>query len=194
MVIINFYFSKATHQKQFGSHLIHINGIQNLLFYFLKPLLMTEVNIPQLGKKRTSPPRVDMTPMVDLGFLLITFFMLTSALKCPIMMPVIKPAKSDIDPPELKCSRTLTLKIESGDNIKYQICPDDKQDSTTFTKQGIRNLISKRQAEVADKWGNKDQLVVLVKVSPNATYGHFIDLIDEMKIMNAQFVLCDNEL
>lgn len=58
---------------------------------------MAELNVStgKTGRKnRTSkmPVRVDLTAMVDLAFLLITFFMLTTSLTKPREMPVVMPA------------------------------------------------------------------------------------------------------
>ncbi|RZL16347.1 MAG: biopolymer transporter ExbD, partial [Pedobacter sp.] len=68
---------------------------------------MAELNISQ-NKKMV--PKVDLTAMVDLAFLLITFFMLTTSLSKPVAMDIAKP---DIDPNDYQepwpASRTLTL-------------------------------------------------------------------------------------
>ena len=61
------------------------------------------------GRKKRSIPRIDMTPMVDLGFLLLTFFVLTARLSVPTVMPVVVPA--DKDPNEKEQDKVSEEKI-----------------------------------------------------------------------------------
>ena len=71
------------------------------------------------GKKVRSKKistRIDFTPMVDLGFLLITFFMLTTTLQKPQTMQIFLPEKADdIDQPKVKESKVLTLLLGKND-------------------------------------------------------------------------------
>ena len=87
-------------------------------------------------KRRAKKPsgRVDMTPMVDLGFLLLTFFVLTSTLKEPQVMELSVPAKKTIDIPPTKFHDTHTVNscnsmalLEVSNPLHGAICVDKKQ-------------------------------------------------------------------
>ncbi len=155
---------------------------------------MAEINT---GKK--GAPRVDMTPMVDLGFLLITFFILATTLSKPKAMQIIKPAKAENekDQPPLKKSKSLSLLLGEQDKIYWYVGSDESGagltvDSTDFSKTGIRKVILQRQQEVAQQWGDKDQLVVLIKSMPTAKYKDMVDILDEMNITHTkQYALVD---
>jgi biopolymer transport protein ExbD len=72
---------------------------------------MAEMNVAPDKKTRGSriSTRIDMTPMVDLGFLLITFFVLTTSFMKPTAIDLTLPAKVCGRPPEVSESRTLQL-------------------------------------------------------------------------------------
>lgn len=109
------------------------------------------------GKKRPkkAPARIDMTPMVDLGFLLLTFFVLTSTFAKPKMMSLVYPAKEKKDqpPPEdNKVNNAITF-ILSKDRVFYykgEFYPEGNKKGkpatqlteTDFGPQGIRKLLA----------------------------------------------------
>jgi biopolymer transport protein ExbD len=153
--------------------------------------------------------RVDLTPMVDLGFLLITFFMLTTTLAKPQIMPVVMPEK-DVkkeDLAETKESQVLTLLL--GDNDKvfwYEGITDAKLDSTDYSAEGLRKVILDKKDKVnalfpeeeKDDLKNPGQkkkvskLNVIIKPTKDARYKNIVDAFDEMKICNvALYVLLD---
>lgn len=142
------------------------------------------------GKK--GAPRVDMTPMVDLGFLLITFFILATTLSKPKTMEIIKPAKNDKedDAPPLKKSRSMNILLGENDRVYYYVASDEDiaqgkltVDSADFSATGLRGAIKNRQNEVAQLYGgSKDTLVVLIKAMPKAKYKNMVDVLDEMRI------------
>jgi biopolymer transport protein ExbD len=152
---------------------------------------MAEMNLPNskthrksgLRAKRLST-RVDLTAMVDLGFLLITFFMLATTFSKPKTMEINMPDKNSgglINP--LKASKSLTILLGERDKVYTYVDPENPQvDSTDFSRTGIRALLFKRQTEVAEKWGNKNELVVLIKSMPQARYQNLVDILDEMSI------------
>jgi biopolymer transport protein ExbD len=75
------------------------------------------------GKKRGKKlsTRVDFTPMVDLGFLLITFFMLTTSMNKPQTMEINMPVKEDKqeDEQRVKASQTITLLLAKDNKVVY---------------------------------------------------------------------------
>ena len=75
------------------------------------------------GKKRSKKmsTRIDMTPMCDLGFLLITFFVLVTTFSKPSAMDLIIPAKEDktVDPPPIKESKVLQIVLGDNDKLYY---------------------------------------------------------------------------
>ena len=114
------------------------------------------------GKKRAkkSSTRVDMTPMVDLAFLLLTFFVLTSTFSKPKVMSLVYPAKPDpaqeIEPQKINNAITFLL---SEDKIFYYSgqyypvnAPGPKGatvlEETDFSAKGIRKLLADRNSFV----------------------------------------------
>lgn len=132
------------------------------------------------NKKNAAKP--DMTPLVDLGFLLITFFIYTSTFTKPVQFSYNQPLK-DGETSAIYDSNTLTLIIGKNDEIFYH---RDNQDELTNlnsvedSKTGLRNLLtqSKMQAKEADNF------TVIIKPSDLSTYNRFIDILDEMIIVN----------
>ncbi len=139
-----------------------------------------------------SAPSVDMTPMVDLGFLLITFFMLASSFLSPKVIKMLSPA-DESDPsklPSLKCSKSLTLILDETNMAKYYVCPESSQaDSVDFSSTGLRKLILQRQNEVKTQFGDKNDLLILVKSTPQSKYKQLVDAIDEMHITASNFMI-----
>ena len=134
-----------------------------------------------------SSTRVDLTAMVDLGFLLITFFMLASAFQKPKVMEVNKPVPEiHGDQDDIRVSKTFTLVAGKGDKVYCYTGADDetglKVDSLTFSRQELRKRIIQRQKEVKAQWGHQDELYVSLKFFPKSKYRNMVDLLDEMEI------------
>lgn len=149
------------------------------------------MEITQRKGKRVST-KVDLTAMVDLGFLLITFFMLASTLAKPTTMQILKPDETG-DPSEYPQSKTATLLIGTRDQLYTYSLPDKTSsmaevlvDSMDYSANGLRKYIQRRQAEVQAKWGDKNMLLVIIKPVPGASYKHMVDVLDEMLINDVQ--------
>jgi biopolymer transport protein ExbD len=99
------------------------------------------------GKKLST--RVDFTPMVDLGFLLITFFMLTTSMNKPQTMEINMPVKEDVpdeDKTKVKASQTMTILLTKDNKIVYYFVNDQTAEPetpqvTNFGKGGIRAVL-----------------------------------------------------
>lgn len=139
------------------------------------------------NKKST---RVDLTPMVDLGFLLLTFFVFTSALSQPMAMNLLVPNDKDSSHDELCESCVLTLLLDKDNNIWYYEGKGNyaKDKLTNYSPAGIRSLIqgkkkllSAGKAGVFQKRGN-DQFVLIIKPTPRSRFKNLIDVVDECSI------------
>ncbi|MFN8282518.1 MAG: biopolymer transporter ExbD [Chitinophagales bacterium] len=128
---------------------------------------------------------IDMTPMVDLGFLLISFFMLTTALTKPVAMDLTMPVKSQ--PRDIEASKVLNIICDKDNKIwYYNGYTLAGLKATDYTAEGIRKVILNKQKEVDKKW-DKDasgntQMICLIKLKDDANYNNMIDVLDEMDI------------
>lgn len=148
------------------------------------------------GKKVRSKKQnagVDLTAMVDLAFLLITFFMLTTSLSKPQSMDLTMPDKIKDDPTtkpqEAPESRTLTILIGKDRKLKYymgllkepyqNVGPTD----ITYGGEGIRKVILQKMANLKTRPKPEErEIIVLIKATEDATYTDMIDILDEMAI------------
>src|SRR5215210_5252552 len=107
---------------------------------------------PGVKKAKKLSTRVDMTPMVDLGFLLITFFIFTATMSTPNTMRLIMPKdeKNPEDQTEVKESGALTILMGKGNGVYYyegQLKPDGSNFMSTNYAE-IRNIIQKKRTDV----------------------------------------------
>lgn len=144
------------------------------------------------GKVRSKKhnARVDMTPMVDLMFLLITFFMLTTTLAKPQAMDLAMPDKEQNNKDQLDVAdnRTMTILLGNRDRLEWYIGLVDKPLTPptvdNFGKEGIRKAILDKSKEIKGKTG-KD-MIVLIKPCDKSRYKNLVDMLDEIKITNVQ--------
>ncbi|MFZ4633203.1 MAG: ExbD/TolR family protein [Saprospiraceae bacterium] len=148
--------------------------------------------------------RIDFTPMVDLGFLLITFFMLTTTLAKPNIMSLIMPEKKDIKEDDLepiKESKVLTLLLGGNDKVYwYEGITDPKLDSADYSAEGLRKVILDKMDKVKSQFGEEEYedfktkekkkgsyLTILIKPTENAVYKNLVDALDEMAITKTRY-------
>ena len=158
-----------------------------------------EPTAPKAGKKpraRKHSFRLDMTPMVDLAFLLLTFFMLTTTFAKPNVMQLqmpVKPDAADTETP-IRESSAMTIILGPAHRVYYYFGlsrPNDPSvpvptlHTTDFGPQGIRQaLLARGQRQPAP--------VVLIKSGLKAKYSDMVDILDEMNITNqAKYALTD---
>lgn len=136
---------------------------------------MGEIIVQEKGKKgakrrpKKQSTRIDMTPMVDLMCLLITFFMLTTAFSKPKVMIITMPEKNPEDKPQeaprISAERTLNIILSEGNKVYYYNgLADPKKPplptiiKSDFSKDGIRKLLLDRNRDLFTKIANYREL------------------------------------
>lgn len=122
-----------------------------------------------------------MTPMVDLGFLLITFFIFTSTLMESNALGLIMPAQG---PPSLTgASKTLTVVLGREDELNYYQGKLESggglQPTSYHTQHGFGSIIRAKQKMLGKE---KNELMIIINPSNDATYNNLISILDEIKI------------
>lgn len=161
---------------------------------------MAELNTGDSGGKKGSKKvrskksnaKVDLTAMVDLAFLLITFFMLTTSLSKPQSMDLGMPDKDKKDEPEkeIKVADDRTMTILIGENNKLMAytgqfaTPLIAPETYAYGKNGIRKLILDEEKRLLNTYGDpkKKGLIVIIKPSKKSNYKNLVDILDEMAI------------
>jgi len=152
---------------------------------------MAELNTG--GKKAT--PRVDMTPMVDLMFLLVTFFILTTVISTPQAMDVVKPDKDDNNQDnrlELKATKTMTILLGKNDKVAWYMGEAGKTPPTYESLAQVDKAIIQNR-KVADASGVAGDFVVLVKPTSGSTFKNFVDIMDELEILKVKVRQIDDD-
>jgi biopolymer transport protein ExbD len=136
---------------------------------------------PGVKKAKKLSTRVDLTPMVDLGFLLITFFIFTTTMSQPTGMKLNLP--KDTDKPEeqnkVKESGVLTLLLGKNDQVYYYegtLAPDASNLKTSNFKDIRSEILSKKKST------DPKDFVVVIKPDADCTYKNVVDMLDEMLI------------
>jgi len=160
---------------------------------------MAEIEVKG-GKK--GAPRIDLTPMVDLGFLLITFFMFTTTMSKPKAMEIQMPFKDEKlkeeEKNKIKNDAALTLLLSKDHRVYYYngigddpTKPPEVQVTYFTPKDGIRDVLIKKKATVKSLITQgiltaTDRPVVLIKPDVNSTTEDLINILDEMTINGIQ--------
>ncbi|HLO82731.1 MAG TPA: biopolymer transporter ExbD [Chitinophagaceae bacterium] len=130
--------------------------------------------------------RVDMTPMVDLGFLLITFFIFTTSLSEDKALKFNVPVPDKNNPMVVKCSKTITLIPGSGGSVGWVECENGVElppvYASLYNGKQVRIKLTDKRKQMKDFFGDPKELFVIIKPDSTCSYQNLIDLIDEMTI------------
>ncbi|MEE9443050.1 MAG: biopolymer transporter ExbD [candidate division Zixibacteria bacterium] len=140
---------------------------------------------PQKGKggglrrpKRRLAIRIDMTPMVDIAFLLLIFYMVTTVFSMPQAMEINLPPIDDTGAEiKVKDSNLLTLRIDGENNFYWSIGRDLP---TPMRADSLRTLLVARNKENA-------KLNTLIIINEDARYSTFVDVLDEIDLIERSF-------
>jgi len=156
---------------------------------------MAEINTAEGGSKKKHggktrakkiSTKVDLTPMVDLAFLLITFFMLTTTLSKPNAMELNMPKKPPVPEDQVLINEELLLNIildKENAVWWYEGMTATGLKKTVFANErGIRDIIYWKQEKLQRTYGNKDTMICIIKTTDDAKFGNMVDALDEMDI------------
>lgn len=136
---------------------------------------------PGVKKSKKLSTRVDLTPMVDLGFLLITFFIFTTTMSQPTALRLFLP--KDTDKPDeqnkVKESGALTIMLGRNNGVFYYdgiLKPDGSNFKSTTYKE-VRDVVINKKKSTDPK-----DFVVVIKPGPESSYKNLVDVLDEMTI------------
>jgi biopolymer transport protein ExbD len=133
--------------------------------------------------------RVDLTPMVDLGFLLITFFVFTTTLNEPGTMSIVTPKDDLLNPIEYAESKVLTfIPIDNNKIVYYhgELQKAEKEklfgETNYALKNGVGDLIRQKQRALEANGIDRKEMVLVVRPSEKCNYQNVIDILDEVTI------------
>ncbi len=121
-------------------------------------------------KKRRLGIKIDNTPMVDIAFLLLTFFMLTTTMNKPQTMEInIPPSNANV---EVAQSNLMTIRVKEDGTLYWNVGVDDPQKIDFNTLQGF--LVQKNQ--------ENPKLITLIKIDRKGKYTMMVDIMDELNL------------
>lgn len=137
------------------------------------------------GRTRRPMPRVDLTAMVDLAFLLITFFILTTTLQKPRSMKLTMP-DSGPTTGEVSEKRTMTVVLGANDKLTWYMGQPQKPLTTpkveNYDGKGIRQVLMEQSQKIRREQGK--EMMVLIKPSDQSNYKNLVAIMDELNIIN----------
>lgn len=127
--------------------------------------------------------KVDLTPMVDLGFILITFFVFTSTIAEKKAMDIINPIDNTLATDKLCESCVLTVLPDENDKLWYYEGMEEtaQYKETSYSAAGLRKLISEKKRSVTQLFG-EDRFVLIIKPLEKSGFKNLVDIIDESHI------------
>ncbi len=136
------------------------------------------------SKQRKKMIRVDMTPMVDLGFLLITFFMFTTNFTKPNVMDLGLPGKSPNLPTNVvDVNNQITFILGKDNRVFYHQSFKEELNmsnlkETNFSGINITKIISKAYNNAPEK----ENFTIIIEPTDDANYKNFVDILDNIAI------------
>jgi biopolymer transport protein ExbD len=136
---------------------------------------------PGVKKPKKLSTRVDLTPMVDLGFLLITFFVFTTTMSKPTAMAMNEPKDDPDNQLKVKNSGAMTILLGKSDQVYYYygelVAETISEQFKSSSYKEMRDLITakKKATPIGD-------LMYIIKADKESKFKNAIDILDEMTI------------
>lgn len=135
---------------------------------------------------------IDMNPMVDLAFLLITFFMLTTTFSkqqaMELTLPVKPKSEALVVEQPVKESKVVTVLLSDNDKIfYYEGITDPELIETSYDPDGVRSILSEKNRAISD-------LVVIIKPMEDCRFRNYVDILDELHLADVnRYAIIDPE-
>jgi biopolymer transport protein ExbD len=128
------------------------------------------------GKVRTTKrsTKIDMTPMVDLAFLLLTFFILTTTFLKPHALDLPMPDDSGPQSP-ISGKNILNVVLAENNKIYWWDGVEGKVQPTNYSRNGLRKLLLEKKSQ-------NPSIMVLIKPKDHSKYENMVDILDEVTI------------
>lgn len=137
------------------------------------------------SKKRSikKSTRVDLTPMVDLGFLLITFFIFTTSMSEPKSLKLVMPDDTPTSKPTTAAkSATLQLVLDKENKIWYYNADEITNMKQTYYGSELRKIVIEKKKFVRQKLGKDDDMIIIIKPTSGSSIKNIVDIMDEILI------------
>ena len=141
------------------------------------------------NRQKRKSTRIDMTAMVDVAFLLLTFFVLTATLSDQFVVELVMPVEGPTA--EIAEQKLLTLVLEENDEITYYHGITEPNIQTThYGVQGLRKVLQEHLNRYEHRCEGKQKRdcwdpIFLIKPKQKATYRNVVDVLDELAIVQA---------
>ena len=122
--------------------------------------------------KRRVGIRIDMTPMVDVAFLLLIFFMVTTVFRTPQALEINLPPDQESQV-EVAESKVLTLRVLDTERVYW------KRGTDPWARTDVEKL-----TDVFNGFRNNKDLVVVIKIDREARFNNMVKIIDELDMAN----------
>jgi biopolymer transport protein ExbD len=127
--------------------------------------------------KRRLGIRIDMTPMVDIVFLLLIFYMVTTVFAMPQAMEVNLPKKEELEDVDVKESRVLIVRVDEKGQFWKNIGRKIPERISLDTLRQV--LVDENQRE--------SKLATIITIHEDAKYHHLVDILDEIDVVERTF-------
>lgn len=130
------------------------------------------------GKKRVGF-RLDMTPLVDITFLLLTFFMLTTSMTTPQTMEMNVPPELD-EPVEVRESELLMIRVRGDGKIFASMGNEDPEAPVTLKQ--LQQYVAAKNIDL------ENRCIVTLKSNGDAPYGLIVEVLDALNAAEPEII------
>jgi biopolymer transport protein ExbD len=136
--------------------------------------------------KRRIGIKIDMTPMVDIAFLLLIFYMVTTVFSMPQSMEINLPPKSEDTPLPIPVSKLLEIMVDEQGNVFWFHSPEDNPMELPeyIESKDLRRFLIRKNQEV-------EKLVTVLRIDPKARYEIMVNIVDEIQVVERLFKQAD---